>query len=141
MVRRTASGRLACGRGLLVLGVWTSLLWVGMNANVAGEFIASAETLFATGMCADVGFLAGMGANVSGLVFETVKGTGTERALVRTRDLRLVDGVVASCKGSRIGGGIGHVGGGRLRHCRKENKGGRLEIAGALKDGRVGGTG
>lgn len=132
MGRRTSTG-LACGR-LLVVRVSTTLLWVGVNANMTSEFIASAETLLASRMCADVGLLASVSANVSGLVFETVESTRTERTLVRSRDLGLVDGVVASCESSSIGGWVGHVGGRWLCHCVSKA---RFVFAGALKDGKV----
>lgn len=129
-VRGRAAGGLARG-SLLIVGVSTALLGVGVDANVTGEFVATAETFFATGMCADVGLFAGVGANVTGLVFETIKGTRAERTLVRTRDLRFVDGVVAGSKRSRLWTWIGHVGGSRLSHCVRA----RFGDAGALKDG------
>lgn len=69
-----AASRLATGR-LLVVCVNTALLWIGVNANVTCQFIAAAETLLASRVCADVGLLAGMCANVSCLMLETVEST------------------------------------------------------------------
>lgn len=115
-VSRGAASGLAT-RNLFVFGVSAALLWVGVNANVTSQFIASAETLFAPRMCADVGLLASVSADVSGLVFETVESARTERTLVWSRDLGFVDGVTASCEGSGVGAGIGHVSGSGLSHC------------------------
>lgn len=120
MIGRAAAG-LATGC-LLIIGVSTSLLWVGVNANVTCQFIATAKTLLATRMCADVRLLAGVGANVSGLVLETIESTGAERTLVWPGDLGLVDGVVASCESSGVGIGVCHVGGSGLGHCVREKR-------------------
>lgn len=120
-VGRGAAVGFACGGVLLVVVVSTALLGVGVDADVAGELIASAETLLASGMCADVRLFAGVSANVTSLVFETVEGTRAERTLVRSGDLRLVDGVVAGCKRSGLLAGIGHVAGGGLSHSVKRD--------------------
>ncbi len=93
-----------------------TLFGIGVDAHVSGEFIGAAETLLASRMGADVGLLAGVSANVAGLVFETVEGARAERTLVRTRDLRLVHGVVAGGEGGCVGGWIRHVGSGGLCH-------------------------
>ena len=115
MVRGAATG--LATRRLLVVGVGTTLFGVGVNANVTCQFIASTETLLATRMCADVRLFAGVGANVSGLVLEAVESTRAERTLVGSRDLGLVDGVVASCESSSVGTGICQIGGSGLSHC------------------------
>lgn len=121
MRRRCAAG-FARSR-LLVIRMRTALLGVGVNANVASEFIATAEALLASRVCADVGLLARVSSDVSSLVLKTVEGTRAEWTLVRPGDLRLVDGVVACCEGSSVGARIGHVGSGGLSHCEKRDLG------------------
>lgn len=85
-------------------------------------------------MCADVGLFTRVGADVTGLMFQTIKGPRTEWTLVRSRDLRFIDRVIAGSERNRFRAWICHVSGSRLGHCVRSSaieKG-----AGALKDGK-----
>jgi len=53
--------------------------------RVSSQLIAAGELLGATGKVASMGLLAGVSANVPGLVFQAVEGLVTERALVGAR--------------------------------------------------------
>lgn len=57
---------------------------VGMDLEMSGEFIASAELFYASGIMAFVRLLAGVGSNVSRLVLKSVKGLSAYRTLVRS---------------------------------------------------------
>lgn len=103
-------------RRFLVISVSTTLFRVGMDTDVASELVASAEALLASWMGADVRFFAGVGPNMSGLVLEAIESTRAERTLVGTRDLGLVDGVVAGSQGSSVDARICHVCGSWLGH-------------------------
>lgn len=54
---------------------------------MTGQLIAAREPLAATRECASVGLLAGVSANVPGLVLQAVEGLITQRALVGARQL------------------------------------------------------
>lgn len=72
---------------LLLALVTATRVWVVVNPRVAGELVGARELFAAAGELAGVRLLAGVGANVSRLVLETVKGLVAERALVGTRQL------------------------------------------------------
>ena len=131
-VRRSRASRLACCSFLLV-GVGSAFLGISVDADVTSELITPAETLLAAGMCADVGFFAGVGANVSCLVLETVERARAKGALVRSGNLRLVYSVVASCERSSIGAGFGHICRRRLSHYAK----GAIADRRSAEDGKV----
>lgn len=54
---------------------------------MSGELIGATEALGTARELAGMGLLAGVGANVSGLVLEPVEGTVTEGTLVGTREV------------------------------------------------------
>jgi hypothetical protein len=54
---------------------------------MSGQLVGSAEALGAAWKLANVRLLARVGANVSGLMLETVEGFGTDRTLVRSRQI------------------------------------------------------
>ena len=54
---------------------------------MSGEFVGPAEALGAAWKLAHVRLLARVGANVSGLVLETMEGFGADRTLVRSRQI------------------------------------------------------
>ena len=64
---------------------------------MTGQFVGAAETLGAAGELAGMRSLARVRADVPSLVFQTVKGAITERALVRARQIM----------SSLLGGGTG----------------------------------
>lgn len=67
-----------------------------------GELVGAGEALLAAGEGAGVGLLAGVGADVPGLVFETVEGSVAERAFVRSAAVVVVRG--EQSRGEREGG-------------------------------------
>lgn len=72
-----------------------------MGLHVASELIRAREALVAVGEVARMGLLAGVGANVAGLVLEAEEGFVTEMALVRARDTRLLIRVSTGTRGRR----------------------------------------
>lgn len=82
-------GGVVMGRGREKIGV-AVFASRGVGLHVAGELIGARETLVAVGEVARVGLLAGVGADVAGLVLEAEERFVAEMALVWTRDARLL---------------------------------------------------
>lgn len=81
-----SSGSDGTGSGGMLF-VAPSRVWVGVDSRVAGEFVGATEALCASGMLADVRLLTRVGANVTRLMLETMKGLVAQRTLVRTRQI------------------------------------------------------
>lgn len=73
--------------GLLLALVTTARVGVVVDSRVPGELVGAGELLGAAGELACVRLLAGVGADMSGLVLEAVEGLVAEGALVRARQL------------------------------------------------------
>lgn len=74
---------------------------ISMNARVPSELVRPRETLVAAGESAGVGFLAGVGSDVAGLMLEAVECLITHRTFVGTR--QLLRGVCARSRRSSRG--------------------------------------
>lgn len=82
-----------------------------VNPRVTGELVGAAEAFGTAWELAGMRLLAGVGANVPGLVFQTVEGTVAERTLVRTREVLshlLVCRTATLDKGRQQAHGRGH---------------------------------
>jgi hypothetical protein len=67
--------------------VTSSRVGVVVYPGVTGELVGAGEALGATWILAGMGFLAGMCADMPGLMFEAVEGPVAERALVRSGEV------------------------------------------------------
>ena len=114
-----SSGRSSCKMLRLIAAPRVGVV---VNSRVTSQLIRAAEALGATGELASVRLLTGMGSNVTGLVFQTVEGTVTERTLVWSRQ------VLANFFGRRTG---------TLHQGRQESHGGsHCRVSSGLRTGR-----
>ena len=113
----------SCGRCCKMLRLIAApRVGVVVNPRVTSQLIRAAKALGASGELASVWLLAGMGTDVTSLVFQTVEGTVTERTLVWARQ------VLANFFGRRTG---------TLHQGRQESHGGsHCRVSSGLRTGR-----
>ena len=72
-----------------------------MNARMAGQFVGSAEALATSRELAGMRLLASMSADMPGLMFEAVEGSVAQGALVGSREILSLFGIVCSADSGR----------------------------------------